>query len=262
MDKAKCGKCEQPVYFAESVLAFGKRFHKKCFICSNAECSRNLDSRTSSEHKGKPYCNHCHRSLFGIQGVGYGIGSGVLTTANPISDGNKIIYGEDKTNHVTASISYGVKGNGVYKTTYVEKVEPTKLVEKRTIAQEFYTPNRYEDVQSDSEEKDIDEIVSKMRNQRTEESYRPSKPFTLPNIPRQAICPKCSKAVYEAEKILAAGGQWHKTTCFICETCSKRLESRTLCENAGKLYCKHCYAVNFGPKGYMKNSVVVLPVKN
>ena len=39
-----------------------------------------------------------------------------------------------------------------------------------------------------------------------EESYRPSKPFTLPNIPRQAICPKCSKAVYEAEKILAAGG--------------------------------------------------------
>ncbi|TMS36418.1 hypothetical protein L596_003586 [Steinernema carpocapsae] len=64
------------------------------------------------------------------------------------------------------------------------------------------------------------------------------------------ICPKCEKTVYEAEKISAAGQTWHKNTCFTCLTCEKRLESRSLCERKGQLFCNVCYGKQFGPRIY------------
>lgn len=64
------------------------------------------------------------------------------------------------------------------------------------------------------------------------------------------ICPRCGKAVYMAEKMMGGGSAWHKTTCFTCAACSKRLESTTLTEREGEIYCKSCYGRNFGPKGY------------
>ncbi|KAG7277225.1 hypothetical protein CRUP_000454, partial [Coryphaenoides rupestris] len=62
-------------------------------------------------------------------------------------------------------------------------------------------------------------------------------------------CPRCSKAVYAAEKIMGAGKPWHKT-CFRCALCGKSLESTTVTDKDGELYCKVCYAKNFGPKGF------------
>lgn len=64
------------------------------------------------------------------------------------------------------------------------------------------------------------------------------------------VCPRCGKAVYMAEKMMGGGSAWHKSTCFNCAACSKRLESTTLCEREGEIYCKSCYGRNFGPKGY------------
>ena len=46
------------------------------------------------------------------------------------------------------------------------------------------------------------------------------------------------QAVYMAEKMMGGGSAWHKTTCFICTSCNKRLESTTLCEREGQLFCK------------------------
>ena len=44
----------------------------------------------------------------------------------------------------------------------------------------------------------------------------------------------------------------HKN-CFVCkaEGCNKRLDSMNVTENkeTGEVYCKTCYAKNFGPKG-------------
>ncbi|KAG9352108.1 hypothetical protein JZ751_020521 [Albula glossodonta] len=61
-------------------------------------------------------------------------------------------------------------------------------------------------------------------------------------------CPRCSKAVYAAEKVMGAGKPWHKT-CFRCALCGKSLESTTVTDKEGEIYCKVCYAKNFGPKG-------------
>lgn len=84
-------------------------------------------------------------------------------------------------------------------------------------------------------------------------------------------CPRCSKAVYAAEKVMGAGKPWHRT-CFRCAICGKSLDSTTVTEKDGELYCKGtdtfpsladiehrskllspssvCYAKNFGPKGF------------
>lgn len=57
--------------------------------------------------------------------------------------------------------------------------------------------------------------------------------------------------------LAAAGGtdcslpaqSWHKS-CFRCAKCGKGLESTTLADKDGEIYCKGCYAKNFGPKGF------------
>uniref|UniRef100_A0A8C2ZIM4 Cysteine and glycine-rich protein 1 n=1 Tax=Cyclopterus lumpus TaxID=8103 RepID=A0A8C2ZIM4_CYCLU len=63
-------------------------------------------------------------------------------------------------------------------------------------------------------------------------------------------CPRCGKAVYAAEKVIAAGSAWHKIGCFTCATCNKSLESTTQADKDGEIYCKACYGKHFGPKGF------------
>ncbi|KAK0396801.1 hypothetical protein QR680_001863 [Steinernema hermaphroditum] len=70
-------------------------------------------------------------------------------------------------------------------------------------------------------------------------------------------CPKCEKTVYDAEKVSAAGNVWHKNTCFTCTVCSKRLESRSLCERKGQLFCNVCYGKQFGPRIYGHGSAFI-----
>jgi hypothetical protein len=62
-------------------------------------------------------------------------------------------------------------------------------------------------------------------------------------------CVKCNKYAYFTEQAHAPGGIYHKA-CLNCVSCSKRLETSTLNENSGNLYCKTCYMKSFGPVGF------------
>ena len=88
------------------------------------------------------------------------------------------------------------------------------------------------------------------------EGVRPHRPTTNPNISKFAQkyrgaekCSRCGDSIYAAEKVIGAGRPWHKN-CFRCAKCGKSLESTTLTEKEGEIYCKGCYAKNFGPKGF------------
>ncbi|CAF3156900.1 unnamed protein product [Rotaria socialis] len=61
-------------------------------------------------------------------------------------------------------------------------------------------------------------------------------------------CARCSKTVYVAEKKVGAGRSFH-TRCFSCQTCNRKLESTTLCEHKGEIYCRPCYTKQFGVHG-------------
>nr|AAW27699.1 SJCHGC02224 protein [Schistosoma japonicum] len=63
------------------------------------------------------------------------------------------------------------------------------------------------------------------------------------------ICPKCQKAVYAAERKIAGGKAWH-SMCLKCGLCNKMLDSTTVAEHEGEVYCKTCHGRKFGPKGY------------
>nr|XP_009934295.1 PREDICTED: cysteine and glycine-rich protein 3 [Opisthocomus hoazin] len=81
---------------------------------------------------------------------------------------------------------------------------------------------------------------------------RPSTPTNPSKFAKKMVdvdkCPRCGKSVYAAEKIMGGGKPWHKT-CFRCAICGKSLESTNVTDKDGELYCKVCYAKNFGPKG-------------
>jgi cysteine/glycine-rich protein len=72
------------------------------------------------------------------------------------------------------------------------------------------------------------------------------------------LCPhlfflqKCAKSVYAAEKQVGPSASVYHKQCFLCANgeCNKRLDSTTVTEHDGKIYCKACYAKNFGPGGY------------
>ncbi|MBW03051.1 Cysteine and glycine-rich protein 2, partial [Eschrichtius robustus] len=78
------------------------------------------------------------------------------------------------------------------------------------------------------------------------ESVQPHRPTTNPNTSKFAQkyggaekCSRCGDSVYAAEKIIGAGKPWHKN-CFRCAKCGKSLESTTLTEKEGEIYCKGC----------------------
>jgi cysteine/glycine-rich protein len=71
----------------------------------------------------------------------------------------------------------------------------------------------------------------------------------MPFRPVETVkCPKCTKSVYAAEQILAAGNSFHKM-CFTCGLCKKMLEPNTVTNHEENLYCKTCYGRKYGPKG-------------
>ncbi|KAH9519209.1 Muscle LIM protein Mlp84B [Bulinus truncatus] len=62
-------------------------------------------------------------------------------------------------------------------------------------------------------------------------------------------CNRCHKVVYFAERVTGIGKVFHKI-CFKCTNCNKSLDSTTVTEHGGQVYCKACYTRNFGPKGF------------
>lgn len=51
-------------------------------------------------------------------------------------------------------------------------------------------------------------------------------------------CARCQKAVYAAEKVVAASKFYHKL-CYTCSTCKKMLSSMNCCDNSdGDIFCK------------------------
>ena len=83
---------------------------------------------------------------------------------------------------------------------------------------------------------------------------RPSLVFDTKAIPGgledRDTCPRCNGKVFHAEKMMSKSHCYHKP-CFICLECQKPLDSVSCCDSPdGEIFCKLCYAKNFGPHGY------------
>lgn len=65
---------------------------------------------------------------------------------------------------------------------------------------------------------------------------------------RYLICNLTGKEVFYAERAQGYRGVYHKT-CFVCYSCNKSLDPKTVHEDGGNLYCKGCYNRLVGPSG-------------
>jgi cysteine and glycine-rich protein len=63
-------------------------------------------------------------------------------------------------------------------------------------------------------------------------------------------CPRCEKNLYFAEAREGPNNIKYHKGCFSCATCRKTLSDSTFSERQGEVYCKVCYARDFGPKGF------------
>ncbi|CAG7831114.1 unnamed protein product [Allacma fusca] len=61
-------------------------------------------------------------------------------------------------------------------------------------------------------------------------------------------CKRCKRPVFWAEMKLGHYGAYHQE-CFTCCCCGKPLESTTVNENQGEIFCKGCYRRYFGTHG-------------
>uniref|UniRef100_A0A8C9XWJ6 Cysteine and glycine-rich protein 2 n=1 Tax=Sander lucioperca TaxID=283035 RepID=A0A8C9XWJ6_SANLU len=174
-------------------------------------CRKGLDSTTLAIHDQEIYCKSCYGKKYGPKGYGYGQGAGTLN----MDRGERLgIKHEEEENQ---EMSRG-KCNAT---------KPWLSDVRRRDLHVFFPPRT--------------------------QTHRPT---TNPNPSKFAQkfggsdkCARCGDSVYAAEKIMGAGKPWHKN-CFRCAKCGKSLESTTQTEKDGEIYCKACYAKNFGPKGF------------
>eukprot|EP01135_Chromosphaera_perkinsii_P005246 Nk52_evm15s327 gene=Nk52_evmTU15s327 len=244
----KCPRCVKTVYMAEEMLAAGKKWHKRCFTCK--ECNRGLDSSTCTDREEEIYCKPCHSKLYGPKGYGYGQGGGVLQT-------------------------------GVYANRETQKEEKEEEKEEKKEEEKEEEEEREEEKKEEEKEgKEVKEVnhakedstptSSRVRRYSNSEIHGPQtigtieispggyKPKRRTSFGKEAmvsssiasdVCPRCSKVAYAAEKVVGAGKSWHRA-CFRCSSCRKTLDSTTVSDREGDIFCKGCYGKNFGPKGY------------
>jgi len=243
MSSNKCPRCKKSVYLAEEVLGAGAHWHRMCFQC--IICKKGLDSTTVADKDGEIYCRNCYGKSFGIKGYGYGGGAGILSTeaikenkevAAVLQAPKGVFCGECGASDQTGKFCGGCGATIVQVTAavaVVAQVDPAATQDAGT-GGTLSSPNS---------------------------STRSTSPMTnsapkLNTTPRSSlfgggeICPRCSKTVYHAEKAIGAGRSWHRKTCFVCRDCKKGLDSDTLADKDGEIFCRACYGKNFGPKGY------------
>lgn len=82
-----------------------------------------------------------------------------------------------------------------------------------------------------------------------------SRPMSMAVSGPGNTCAVCSKTVGFAEKFSGLGVTYHRD-CARCKTCSKKITPGEFTSKDNALYCKTCYARNFGPKGHGFGGVV------
>jgi len=275
-DGQGCPRCGGYVYHADQVFSKDRVWHKGCFKCGI--CARFLDSRIACDGPDKDvYCNACYRKRFGLKGYGFGQASGPALMSGDVEESQDSMPNSAKYID-TASIMAGPgehgcprcggqvfhaeqmfsKGNIYHKKCF------TCNSCKRPLDSvlccdgpdgEIYCKGCYAKTFGAKGYgfgggagflmcPDNDALISE----------RPTVPVNVASI--QGIdggkdtCPRCGGQVFHAERMLSKNNVFHKV-CFTCLECKRPLDSTSCCDSPdGEIFCKLCYAKNYGPKGY------------
>lgn len=243
---AKCPKCQKTVYFNEEVLAAGKKWHKVCFRCF--QCGKSLDSMTMANRGGELYCQACHKKNFAnfemVKEVQPGATSGSLGGGKSCGTCGKPVYFNER-----------VLGAGrEFHKQCFKCSDCNKMLESTTVADHEGTIfcKACHKKKFGLKGYGYGQGAGTLAMDGSIESRPPNMPPARDPTPSSGPgdkCGRCGKTVYHAEKAVGAGKVWHKL-CFKCANCGKGLDSSTVRDSEGMIYCSACHAKQFGPKGY------------
>ncbi|CAL1548482.1 unnamed protein product [Lymnaea stagnalis] len=259
----KCPRCNKNVYFAEEVRALGRKYHKQCLKCS--QCGKFLDSTNCNDHEDQIFCNTCYRRSFGPNSSAPAASAEIdVTKAPPGSDichrCGKVVYMAER---CTGGAKYFHKlcfrcnACGVSLDSNRLSVRDEEIYCRSCYGKNF-GPKGYGFAGGASglsmDNGKLDELPTRHIPALAQAHTAPllTEGGELPEgdwTDDRDRCNRCRKVVYFAERVSGIGKVFHKV-CFKCTNCNKGLDSTTVTEHAGQIYCKACYGKSFGPKGY------------
>ncbi|CAF0769767.1 unnamed protein product [Rotaria sp. Silwood1] len=226
-----CALCNKAVFPAEEVIGAGQKYHKFCLKCIS--CNTLLNSGNVNEHDKKIYCIGCYRRQFGPHGIGRGLGvttSIILETPPSSPSVNRL---ETKSNDELRNTNNDDSQQETLQCQLSsnDHLHPTSsLINSVTYIGGVTTRQT---------------MLTSPRLSTT--SLINGTSFKTMSLSGN-ICPRCSKCVYSAEEVKAAGKSFHKR-CYTCAHCKKSINAGRYSEHEGELYDNNCYQRLFGPKG-------------
>ncbi|UJR09197.1 hypothetical protein I4U23_013445 [Adineta vaga] len=226
-----CAFCNKTVYPAEEVNAAGQKFHKLCLKCTS--CNTLLNTGNLNEREKKIYCVPCYRRQFGPRGVGRGLATALPTDLEtPPNSPNANSEENDSINELANS-------------------DQNSFTHENSVSSSPSRISSDDDSRRTTSMPFVSGVVARQKpstiNRPTSASVTSGAAFKTMSI-SQNICPRCSKTVYSAEEVKAAGKSFHKR-CYSCAHCKGSISGGRYSEHDGELYDNNCYQRLFGPKG-------------
>ncbi|KAJ1860719.1 hypothetical protein LPJ73_001263 [Coemansia sp. RSA 2703] len=253
-----CPRCSKPIYHAEKVVGPGGPWHQGCFKCRNCNCA--LSSTILTEHDGEAYCRTCYTKLFSLRG--YNVGGSLEPTQNQ----NQPIRSRGSSfETIPPSVVPSYRSSAVSPSRRTSNYASEPRTSPSPVNSPFVSAAAAAASAAVSAHsgRPVTPLSSGTVTSRPASSrglspgtgvygraYKP-KVFGFGGVPPD-ICPRCNKTIYHAEQGMAAGRKYHKS-CIRCKSCNTSIGSLQITEHDGDIFCKQCYARDFGPKGFRQS---------
>ena len=241
-DEIACPRCAGAVFSAEQMEIKGKLWHKKCMTCKNCTRPISIDHAAIGPDDDL-YCNICCHKI-----------SWPGRYTLPVD--TSVIPGEDGDRESCP------KCNG-------KVFEAEKMITKRGL----YHKKCFACIKCKHQldyflaiEGPDDEVYCKVCYKRNygpggRSQFGDNTIFQTDEADQDA-CVRCKGKVFEAERIMANSGPYHKH-CMTCLECHGNLDAGFFNGPEGEIFCKYCYAVQFGHrakseyKGWMDSKTIM-----
>jgi len=263
----KCHRCGTLCYKGEERLALdAKSWHIQCFTC--AACNASLDTRSLAEcrEQNEIFCWNCYRKYFATAGYGFGSKPTLVTQDRPIqkdcydtTPGPSEVSVRPQPKPVEQQAFIPVPSRlGQQYITY--NPPPRFYTNQAIVSRQVYrkcSPVAHPPTQAvrsarsfSPQRKPPGRCAGPSRSPGPPNPTRIApRPTTARPATAREYCFRCGREVFNGpERALGYRGVYHKS-CFVCYSCNKSLDPRTVNEDCGNLYCKGCYNRLVGPTG-------------
>lgn len=285
-----CPRCDGAVYFAEEIIALGRKWHKLCFNCGN--CNKLLDSTTCTEHERDIFCKSCYGKLFGPKGYGFAAGGSGLS----MDTGSAYEVTKDNVSHLQTAQIAPKLNNGTSKPKYGSVDGCPRCgrqvyfaEEKRALGKKWHkiclscyqckkqldstTCNDHDGeiyckscygknfgpkgygFAGGSSGLNMDTGVRGEVTTKNVSSHQKAQaaPVINGDGDRKFVRGNMCPKCGKAvyfAEEVSAVGKKYHKLCLRCGNCNKLLDSTTCTDHDNDIFCRNCYGKLFGPKGY------------